>query len=198
MSGELNLGRNYLPVSNSPHFVWRLFFVSITYMNASPATLGVDIGNVIINHRLSDPNDKAFHEEYYSTIPETKDVFASLKILNEYFDGRVYLISKCSEWAQEKILHWLADNHFYQKTGIKRDHAYFVRERHEKDGVCRKLGITHFVDDRLEVLSHMIESTPHLFLYQPNKDEVHTFAAFLSKVTVVEDWKEIVEKITKA
>ena len=31
--------------------------------------LGIDIGNVIINHRLTDKDDKTLHEERYSTIP---------------------------------------------------------------------------------------------------------------------------------
>jgi len=30
--------------------------------------LGIDIGNVIINHRLTDKDDKTLHEERYSTI----------------------------------------------------------------------------------------------------------------------------------
>ncbi len=159
--------------------------------------VGVDIGNVIINHRLSDPNDKKLHEDRYSTIPATSGAFEALKTLNDYFIGQVYLISKCTEWAQEKILTWLVDNNFYEKTGINPKNVYFVRERHEKDGVCRRLGITHFVDDRLEVLSHMIESTPHLFLFEPDKDEINEFEEFLLKVTVVNNWKEVVGKIKK-
>jgi len=157
--------------------------------------LGVDIGNVIINHRLSDPNDKTLHEERYSTIPATEGVFEVLKNLNEYFKGEVYLISKCTEWAKEKILTWLKDNNFYIKTGINPKNIHFVRERHEKDPLCRKLGITHFIDDRLEVLSHMIDSTPNLFLFQPDKDEINEFEEFLSKVTIVNNWGEVVDKI---
>lgn len=159
--------------------------------------LGVDIGNVIINHRLSDPNDKTLHEERYSTIPATEGVFEALKNLNGYFNKEVYLISKCTEWAQEKILQWLKDNDFYNKTGVKLENIYFVRERHEKDAICRKIGITHFIDDRLEVLSHMIESTPNLFLFQPDQDEINEFEEFLSKVTITNNWDEVKNKIIK-
>lgn len=159
--------------------------------------LGVDIGNVIINHRLSDPNDKTLHEERYSTIPATDDAFNALKILNDYFKGEVYLISKCTQWAEEKILTWLKDNNFYSKTGINANNIYFVRELHEKDAVCRKLGVTHFIDDKLEVLSHMIKSTPYLFLFQPYQDEVNEFEEFVSKVTIVNTWNQVIEKIIK-
>jgi len=163
-------------------------------METKPA-LGVDIGNVIINHRLSDPNDKTLHEERYSTIPASEGVFEALKKLNEYFKGEIYLISKATPWAEEKVKFWLTDNVFYEKTGLKPSNIIFVRERHEKDLICQKLGITHFIDDRLEVLSHMIESTPHLYLFQPDEKEVKEFEKFLPKVTVVNSWDEILGKI---
>lgn len=161
----------------------------------SPQALGVDIGNVIINHRLSDPKDTTLHEERYSTIPATEGAFEALKKLTGHFDGQVYLISKCTEWAQQKILSWLIDNHFYEQTGINPGNVFFVRERHEKDAVCRKLHITHFIDDRLEVLSHMITSTPHLFLFQPDHKEVEEFKDFLPQVTVVNSWQDVLASI---
>ncbi len=153
--------------------------------------LGVDIGNVIINHRLSDPHDTTLHEERYSTIPASEGVYEALNELNHSFKGEVYLISKCTEWAEIKIMKWFEDNHFFEKTGIDTKNVYFVRERNEKDAVCQKLGITHFIDDRLEVLSYMIESTPHLFLFQPDQKEVDEFKVFLPKVSVVRGWKEV-------
>ena len=167
-------------------------------MSGFPQTklsLGVDIGNVIINHRGTNKDDETLHEERYSTIPAAAGSLESLNELNKLFGGRVYLISKCTPWAQDKILQWLDDNGFYGKTGINPQNVFFVRERHEKDVICRRSAITHFVDDRLEVLSHMIESTPHLYLFQPDESEVAEFSQFLPKVTRVESWKEVVDKI---
>lgn len=159
--------------------------------------LGVDIGNVIINNRLNDPEVNKVDEAVYAAFPPSEGVFDALKTLNDYFKGEAYLLSKCTEWAQIQILLWLKTHDFYAKTGIKQENVYFVRQRHEKDAVCRKLGITHFIDDRLEVLSHMIESTPNLMLFQPDQDEVNEFKEFLPKVTVVSDWNDVVAKIIK-
>lgn len=159
--------------------------------------LGVDIGNVIINNRLNDPEINKVDEAVYAAFPPSEGVFDSLKTLNDYFDGEVYLISKCTEWAQGQILLWLKAHDFYNKTGIKQEDIYFVRQRHEKDGVCRKLGITHFIDDRLEVLSHMVESTPNLILFQPDITEVKEFEKFLPSVTVANDWEEVVGKVIR-
>ena len=159
--------------------------------------LGVDIGNVIINNRLNDPEVTKVDEQVYAAFPPSEGVFDSLKILNDYFNGEAYLISKCTEWAQIQILLWLKTHDFYTKTGVKEENVHFVRQRHEKDGICRKLGITHFIDDRLEVLSHMIESIPNLILFQPNNNEVKVFEEFLPKVTIANDWTQVVERITK-
>ncbi len=155
--------------------------------------LGVDIGNVIINHRLSDPNDKTLYEERYSTIPPTENVFNALNKLNTYFHNDVHLISKCTEWAEKKITEWLDYNDFYTKTGIDRSHVHFVRERSDKNTLCNKLGITHFIDDRLEVLSHMIEPERTLILFQPDKSEVDIFQKYLNGVTVVDTWDDVLK-----
>ncbi len=163
--------------------------------SALDTVLGVDFGNVIIDHAAIDPNDKELHEERYSTIPVMSGAFEALKELNARFKGRVYIVSKCTLWAQEKILAWLTDNDFYTKTGIDAKHVHFVRERHEKDAVCRTLGVTHFIDDRLEVLSHMVESVPHLFLFRPKPEEVEKFKQFLQKVTIIDGWNRAVSVI---
>ena len=164
----------------------------------NPQALGVDIGNVIINHRLSDPKDTTLHEERYSSIPASEGVFEALKTLNEKFNGQVYLISKCTEWAETKILQWLKDNDFYMKTGVNEKNIHFVRERSEKDVVCRKLGVTHFIDDRLEVLSHMVESTPYLYLFQPDQKEVDEFKEFLPQVMVVGGWHDVLHLVNSS
>ena len=157
--------------------------------------LGVDIGNVIIDFRQIDKDDKEFLENRYSTIPAAEDVFDALKVLNEHLNGRVYLISKATDWGQKKIIAWLADNDFHIKTGIDPKNVIFVGERHEKAYFIEKLGLTHFVDDRLEVLSHMVGLVPHLFLFGPDEGEVEGFKEFLSGVFVVGGWKDLLARI---
>lgn len=155
--------------------------------------LGVDIGNVIIENRLNDKEQ--LDEKGYAELPVVDGSLEALKKLFLEFSGNVFLISKCTEWAQEQILSWLDTHDFYNKTGVNRDNIYFVRARHEKDAICKKLGITHFIDDRLEVLSHMIETVPNLILFQPDQDEINKFSQFLPKVIRVENWSEVVSKL---
>lgn len=165
-------------------------------MTTNNDSLGIDIGNVIINHRFTNKKDGTLYWERYSTIPAAQGMFDSIKKLNdEKFLGNIFLISKCTPWAQEKNLAWLKDNNFYARTGIKPENVFFCKERHEKGKICSDYNIKYFVDNRLEVLSHMVNSVPYLFLYQPDQSEIDKYKPFLQKVTRVESWSELIEKI---
>lgn len=158
--------------------------------------LGIDVGNVIINHRAVDSEDKTLYEEHYSTIQAEEGVFKAIKKLNdEKFNGNIFLISKGTPWAQEKIQSWLKNNDFYVKTGVKSENVLFCTERHEKNNICKDKGITHFIDDRLEVLGYMIGTVPNLFLYRPDQEEITANKEFLPKVTTVKNWTEVLERI---
>ena len=160
--------------------------------------LGIDIGNVIINYRLTDKDDTTLYEEHYSTIPATEGAFRVIRKLNkEKFNGKIFLISKCTTWAQEKILAWLKDNNFYTKTGVSTKNVLFCRGRYEKDKICKDNGITYFIDNRLEVLSHMVKTVPYLFLYRPDESEIDEYRQFLPEVTRVESWDEVLKEINK-
>lgn len=143
--------------------------------------LGVDIGGPIIGPT----------EGHYMTAPIVSGAFDALRMLRKQRFGRkIFLVSKCSEKGQEKALHQLEHHNFYDLTGIGRDHVYFCRERYEKAGICKKLGITHFIDDRLEVLSYL-DMVKFLYLFRPSQDEMTKFPSVLCRVRRVDVWQEI-------
>lgn len=64
-----------------------------------------------------------------------------------------------------RTLEWLSHHRFHEMTGIAAADVHFVRARPDKDEVCRRAGVTHFVDDRLDVLEALtIVSHRYLFL----------------------------------
>lgn len=156
--------------------------------------LGVDIGGVIID-RVNDNTDTSFFGDRFLETTAVPGVFDALQrlVMNKFL-GDVYLVSKCGQRVQQKTLNWLDHHEFYSITGIDRGNVKFCRERHEKAGICRELGITHFVDDRLEVLSHLIGIVPTLYLFQPNPSEVARFSRYLPEVIEVDTWQEILRK----
>ncbi len=81
----------------------------------------------------------------------------------------------------------LTNNGFCNETRIDFEHMLFCRLRAEKAIICRNLAVTHFVDDRLEVLSYM-ESVPNRYLFQPDPAEVSRYRRSLPAVMQVSTW----------
>jgi hypothetical protein len=61
---------------------------------------------------------------------------------------------------------WLQYVGFWQATGIPRGNLEFVPKRADKAPVCKRLGVTHFVDDRLDVQEHLRPHVGHLYWFR--------------------------------
>lgn len=128
--------------------------------------LGIDIGGVIIAR--SGANDTSFLTEDYLNTPELPGAMQAIQRLVEgRFGPRVFLVSKAGPRARTRTMRWLKHNHFFERTGIKPKHIQFCLERNEKELICRELGLTHFIDDRLDVLASL-KSVPNRFLFDPS------------------------------
>jgi hypothetical protein len=159
--------------------------------------LGIDIGGVIID-RINEKTDTSFFNENYLQSTACPNAFEKIHALQqEYFKENVHLISKCGKKIQDKTLSWLTHHKFYTQTGIEESRVHFCRERREKKEICKQLGITHFVDDRLEILSYLLEFVPHLYLFSPRDEEVNKFKQHLSSVSIVHTWDECYQEIKR-
>ncbi|HET6215161.1 MAG TPA: hypothetical protein VFE14_20015 [Micromonosporaceae bacterium] len=119
------------------------------------SVLGVDVGGVIVD-RVAEREDTSFFGSRPLETPPVDGVFEALaEVARELFAGRVYIVSKAGPRVEANTRAWLAHQRFFERTGLSPDNVYFVRERADKAPVCRELGVTHFVDDLLEVLSYL-------------------------------------------
>ena len=139
------------------------------HVTAGPPRLGVDFGRVI-NDASSHPsgNDTAFlggTEADILATPAMEGAFDVLAHLSVVFAGSIWVISKCGPEVQARTERWLSHHKFFQTTEIDPSHIRFCRRRSDKAIHCQKLGITHFVDDRADVLQHLHGIVPHLFLF---------------------------------
>jgi hypothetical protein len=141
-------------------------------MNDSEPRLGVDIGRVIIDGSAHpDGGDTAFFTGDTAAMlrtPAVPGAFAALARLVERFEGRVWLVSKCGERVQGRTLLWLAHHEFAARTGIPLEHVRFCRRRPDKAIHCAELGITHFVDDKLDVHQALRGVVAHRYLFGPH------------------------------
>jgi hypothetical protein len=128
--------------------------------------LGIDIGRVIIGPADDDGSaDTSFLSGTPERAMQTPPAPAAIARLSDAFDGAVWLISKCGPRVQAKTRRWLDHWRFWITTGVARDHLRFCLERPDKALHCRELGVTHFIDDRLDVLVHLRGFVPALYLF---------------------------------
>lgn len=79
---------------------------------------------------------------------------------------------------------------FFERTGIPPDNLRFCIERSQKAGHCASLGITHFIDDRADVLDHLEGVVLHRYLFGPQRKPVGSRRAL-----AVIDWRAAAEAV---
>lgn len=157
--------------------------------------LGVDVGGVLLDFVPYIGKELDFKEERYLETPEVEGAFGAVASLNAgRFAGNVYLVSRVKE-GPERVLAWLRHRKFFERTGIPESHFNHCFERNEKAPICRRLGITHFVDDRAEVLQTMADFVPNLYQFQGLNEDRAKFTDLGDRITFVKNWKELLEKL---
>lgn len=151
-------------------------------MTLIPPRLGIDIGRVIIrgyDHFESDHDTPFVHvskmtDEQNLAVPEMGGIWVYIPELvtsSRQQGGDAWLVSKAkSERTRQLTTAWLEYHGFWEKTGMDRAKLIFTNTREEKAGVARELGLTHFVDDRVGVLRHMVGIVPVRVLFGQQDD----------------------------
>ena len=150
--------------------------------------LGIDIGGVIISGTRED----SFTGGDYLQSPEIAGAQDAIgRLVRERFGEKVFLISKRGPRVQAKTNRWLKEHQFFQRTGLKPRHLYFCLERAEKADLCTQLGITHFIDNRIDVLAYL-RNVPHLFLFKSDPS-ASTFQEerWEKRIRTVSSWGDI-------
>lgn len=141
--------------------------------------LGVDCGNVILCQGNGTPVAGAF------------DALRAI-VQSGTFES-VYIVSKCGQRMQENTLKWLLELNFWNHTGIPDTNIRFCREFWQKEPICRELGITHFVDDRPNVLN-CLTSVEHLYAFRPKPHRMGDYKQE-KPLIVVYSWEEVLQHL---
>ncbi len=134
--------------------------------------LGIDFGRTICDIGAGHvTTGRAEVDPQFFTLPFVNGAVEAIKSFAPLFGPRsMHIVSKCAPESEGAIKEWLARKNFWQLTGMREGNIHFCRERHEKNPICCKLGVTHFVDDRREVLAHMSEVRTRVAL-NPRDDD---------------------------
>lgn len=156
--------------------------------------IGIDIGGVIIDRVANGQLDTTFKISNYTKTPPIDGAFLSIKQLVTAAGARnIFLVSVVDQENQIKTDQWLHGNRFYEVTGMTPSNLKNCRQRQEKAIIAKELQLTHFIDDRPDVLEHMIGIVPNLYLFQT---DTNTQISNNDSLTTVHGWSNVMKLIT--
>lgn len=80
--------------------------------------------------------------------------------------------------------------------GVLPENVYYCRERIDKAAITTDLHITHFIDDRREVIGYL-QTVKHTYLFRPKGAEVRHLQQHLKGARIFHAWKELTDEILK-
>ncbi len=137
-------------------------------MSEMREALGVDFGGAVhdVTYKPGQPDTflEGSFEEAMGT-PAMPCAIEALARLVDAFEGGVWVVSKCGPRVQNLTENWMDRHDFCALTGIDSNHLVFCWQRSDKASRCAELGITHFVDDRADVLVTMEGIVTYRFMF---------------------------------
>lgn len=151
--------------------------------------LGIDIGGVIAENRRDGTQDTSMRKNYLET-PVMPNAIKRIFQLQAYFKDR-FIVSRAGPNTQRRSKEWLSHIEFYNYTMFNPNNVYYCFERIDKKRFVKSFGITHFIDDRAEVLAPM--DIKHKLLFRPDEANLRLKEP---DMTVVQSWDEVYEYVS--
>ncbi len=169
---------------------------------------GVDFGNVLVKnipHNIRGKVADLLAAQNFSDLDDllrknsalVPDAIEGLKTLvTHYGPHNVWIVSRAAGFERTINRRLLTLHRFEEHTGLLEDHIIFVDRREEKAGVCLKLGIQGHIDDRGEVLSHLVGAVPLPVWFAPTANDIRRWSSHISPyVLQVNGWSELLSYI---
>lgn len=123
-------------------------------MSNKTEVLGVDFGDTI--WREADETLGGVFDPLAVGFLDPAAVPALMRLSRERFAERIWVVSMCREAAEDEVRRILAEEaRLWLWLDLPEPQIRFCRRHEDKAEICRELGITHFVDDRPNVLREM-------------------------------------------
>ncbi|MEJ0022884.1 MAG: hypothetical protein WDN76_05170 [Alphaproteobacteria bacterium] len=152
--------------------------------------LGVDVGGVLIDRIRADGSDTSFLSERFLETPAVEDAFDTLvRLGRERFGQGICIVSKCGPRTEDKTRLWLAQHRLLDMLDLDEQALHFCRKRPDKAPICKRLGVTHFIDDRMDVLVHLT-SVRYKILFGPQDIGVNAKGAVRART-----WEEVADRL---
>jgi hypothetical protein len=149
--------------------------------------VGIDFGGVIATSSADYSHGRTGIAHSSTPLIARDGVYEALHDVVAAYAGKVWIVSKAGPGMQAKTLHWFETEGFFARTGLSANQVRFCPRREDKAQICRDLGVTHFVDDRIHIMQILRDVVPHLYLFgEPGGEkQCPPWATF------VQDWRRV-------
>lgn len=138
----------------------------MTRLQINKQIIGIDVGGVIIDRERNDDTDTSLFSPNYLNAYAVEGAEEGITRLSQgTFRDAIWIVSKCGKEIERKTREWLKHHKF--DAIVPEARWRFCRDRADKAPIAKELGLTHFVDDKLEVLHHMHKIVEHRLLFRP-------------------------------
>lgn len=150
--------------------------------------IGIDVGNVI-----SAGGNEIFTPDFLKSkfMPDAIECISWLS--NIFGPENMFIVSKCGEAMQIKTMKWLIHNEFFRESYVLPENVHFCLKRDQKAGICRKLGITYFIDDRIDIVEHVAQNynpaMKAVFHFKPGDERIKYSAGNIIRV---KSWLDVI------
>ncbi len=163
--------------------------------DARPPILGIDVGGVLVRS-VADNVDTSFFGARPMETPTVEGcIDAVAHLTTGYFAHQVHIVSKAGPKISELTREWLGHTGFFAATQISQGNLHFVRKRIDKAPICKRLGVTHFIDDRPDVLAHLTTVT-YRFLFRGGRGDEFVVVPEDPSLIIVDSWHDVLQWFT--
>ena len=153
------------------------------------AVLGIDIGGVVTKIPIGSNRDDSFLGKDPLLTPKMEDSFTVISELAKQY--RIVFITRAGGPTRRALADWFRDQQFFESTELSMGRVFYTSTRDEKIGVAMDQGVTHFIDDRLEVLMGMLGIVPNLIAFQARPSDKERYSFTSQKVLHADSWNEV-------
>lgn len=149
--------------------------------------IGIDINGVLSDNKVPD-----YQTRDYSIFSVMKDAVKIVrKMVDAYGADNIYIISRVRTHQLSMVTGvWLEYHGILKKTGIPLENVFICYKLKDKAELAAKLELTHFIDDRLEVLDYFSKKI-NLIAFQPTKYAIKKYPDTAARSVVVNSWSEV-------
>jgi hypothetical protein len=165
------------------------YIALVDLMYLSNVRIGVDFGNVIIDHKGFGTNTEYIEQGDFNRIPPVAGSVQALASLLRQDVACIAVTYNATDVVDSKIIDWL--RHWLPSELLNDERLIISRSLNGRDKRlnCQLHQLTHFIDDRVEVLNGLMGVVPNRILLNYTVSEFDQFFDSLKKPKIASSWE---------